>query len=110
MSFLGDFLADDESRTAATIYHSILEWLRTAEGMDSGGMVAMMNRADISLRIRTGMANELQQAIMPVEEGAKEALICGGCADEILCVSASVIAKLTVGRLCRVVDARAPKA
>ena len=87
MTYLSNYIAQDESaRDATKIYHAILEWLRTPEAKESGGLVGMMNRADINLRIRTGMADELQKAIMPVETGGTEAKICGGCVDEILCV------------------------
>lgn len=87
MTYLSNYISEDETtRGAPEIYQAILAWLRTPEAVESGGVVGMMNRADINLRLRSGMTEELQKAIMPVEEGATEAKICGGCADEILCV------------------------
>jgi hypothetical protein len=109
MTYLSNFIAEDETgRDAPQIYQTILAWLRTPEGVESGGVVGMMNRADINLRLRTGMTDELQKAIMAVGEGATEAKICGGCADEILCVSLECRLALTLaGWHSRVVDARA---
>lgn len=87
MYHLGIYLGNNEHMSAQYIYKQILEWLRTPEGLDSGGILAMMNRADINLRLRTGMADEMQQAVMSAGDSASESRICGGCADEILCVS-----------------------
>ncbi|EKC99633.1 hypothetical protein A1Q2_06052 [Trichosporon asahii var. asahii CBS 8904] len=85
MYHLGIYLGNNEHMSAQYIYKQILEWLRTPEGLDSGGILAMMNRADINLRLRTGMADEMQQAVMSAGDSASESRICGGCADEILC-------------------------
>ncbi|KAL1412517.1 hypothetical protein Q8F55_000263 [Vanrija albida] len=86
MAYLGAYLgADTEAFKAADIYRSILTWLRTPEAVESGGIIGLMNRADINLRLRTGMADEMQLAISAVGEEETEAKICGGCADEILC-------------------------
>lgn len=86
MSHLGAYLsADTEAFKSAAIYRSILEWLRTPEAIESGGILGLMNRADINLRLRTGMADEMQLAITAVGDEQTEAKICGGCADEILC-------------------------
>lgn len=87
MHHLGIYLGNNEHMSAQYIYKQILEWLRSPEGLDSGGILAMMNRADINLRLRTGMADEMQQAVMSAGDSASESRICGGCADEILCVS-----------------------
>lgn len=87
MFHLGIYLGNNEHLTAQQIYKHILEWLRTPEARESGGILAMMNRADINLRLRTGMADEMQQAVMSAGDSAAESRICGGCADEIFCVS-----------------------
>ena len=85
---LGVFIAANaEANSTSAIYKAILEWLRSPEGIDSGGVLGLMTRADIGIRLRTGAANEMQQCVMPVEEGAPEEKVCSNCADELLCVS-----------------------
>lgn len=92
MGHLSVYLAQMENTLEAPqIYQAILAWLRSSEGTESGGLLGMMERAEINLRLRTGMAEELQKAIMPAEEGAVEAKICPGCADEIFCVRYSSV-------------------
>ncbi len=87
MSHLGTYLSEKDGIDAPAIYQEILTWLRSPEGIEAGGLMGMMNRAEINMRLRTGMADELQKAIMPAEEGSQEAKICSGCSDEIFCVS-----------------------
>lgn len=81
--------SDVNAPNAEGIFKSILSWLRSPEAIETGGLLGLMTRAEINLRLRTGAANEMQHAIMPVEEGAMEQTICSGCADEIFCVSCS---------------------
>lgn len=88
MYHLGVYLGQNEATLkAGDIYNAILEWVRSPEGIESGGLLGLMTRADINLRLRTGMADEMQHAVMAVGEGETQAGICGGCADEIFCVS-----------------------
>lgn len=85
---LGVYLgANAEANKPSVIYKAILDWLRSPEGIDSGGVLGLMTRADVGIRLRTGAANEMQQAIMPVEEGMTEDKVCSNCSDELLCVS-----------------------
>lgn len=85
---LGVYIAANaEANSTTTIYKAILEWLRSPEGIDSGGVLGLFTRADIGLRLRTGAANEMQQCVMPAEEGMVEENICNNCSDELLCVS-----------------------
>ncbi|RSH79670.1 uncharacterized protein EHS24_009322 [Apiotrichum porosum] len=86
MYHLGVYLGQNEATLkAGDIYNAILEWVRSPEGIESGGLLGLMTRADINLRLRTGMADEMQHAVMAVGEGETQAGICGGCADEIFC-------------------------
>lgn len=88
MCRLGVYLGkQEETLTAQAIYNSILAWVRSSEGIESGGLLGLMTRADINLRLRTGMADVMQNAITPVAEGETPSRICGGCADEVFCVS-----------------------
>ncbi|GMK56233.1 hypothetical protein CspeluHIS016_0300730 [Cutaneotrichosporon spelunceum] len=83
---LGVYIAaNSEANSTPLIYKAIVEWLRSQEGIDSGGVLGLMTRADIDIRLRTGAANEMQQCIMPVEVGTEEEKICNNCADELLC-------------------------
>lgn len=85
---LGLYLgANAEGNAPQDIYKAILEWLRSPQGIDSGGVLGLMTRADIGIRLRTGAANEMQHAIMPVEGNESEARVCSNCSDELLCVS-----------------------
>ncbi|BEI88771.1 uncharacterized protein CcaverHIS019_0201330 [Cutaneotrichosporon cavernicola] len=83
---LGIYLAaNSEASTTPLIYKDILGWLRSPEGIDSGGVLGLMTRADIGVRLRSGAANEMQQCVMPVEGGTEEENICSNCSDELLC-------------------------
>lgn len=88
MCNLGVYIsANAEANSTTAIYKAIIDWLRSPEGIDSGGVLGLMTRADIGLRLRTGAANEMQQCVMGVEEGNPEERVCLTCADELFCVS-----------------------
>ncbi|KLT40974.1 hypothetical protein CC85DRAFT_313014 [Cutaneotrichosporon oleaginosum] len=83
---LGVYIAaNPEGNSTPNIYKAIIDWLRSPEGIDSGGVLGLMTRADIGIRLRQGAADEMQQCVMPVEAGAAEENICSNCADELLC-------------------------
>ena len=77
---------NDANLSTKAIFTSITKWLSTSEGLASGGIFGMFSRADINIRLRTGMADEMQRAFMPGERDQPGYKVCGGCADEIFCV------------------------
>ena len=78
---------NDNNLSTEAVFKSITSWLSTSVGLASGGIFGMFSRADINIRLRTGMAAEMQRAFIPGEHNQPRYKICGGCADEIFCVS-----------------------
>lgn len=86
MCALGGYLAGSGAPKTEDIFRDILAWLRTPEAINTGGLLGLMTRAEINLRLRVGAADDMQSAVMSVNCDTEQRM-CTGCADDILCVS-----------------------
>lgn len=80
---------NDPRLSTEAIFRDIVAWLNTMESLSSGGVFGMMSRAEINLRLRRGMVDDLRKAFMPIEREYAVHKVCGGCVDELFCVCLS---------------------
>ncbi|KAL7422979.1 hypothetical protein Q5752_002277 [Cryptotrichosporon argae] len=77
---------DDRSLTAEAIFGSILGWIRSPECAAAGGLAAMLSTADIGMRLRAAMTEDIQAALAMDAQGNSTSKVCGGCIDELFIV------------------------